>query len=104
MSVDLLAVVGDVWGVNREMLLSRRRHQNITDARQVAMALLWESNLTNEEVGEIVGRCHTTVSYAVGQVAAKYATDPQFRKRVDKVRAILATEQNHKTTRKYERR
>ncbi len=74
--VDLVA---DYYGLTGAMLRSRRRTGSVSQARQVAMALLREQGLTYDAVGRILGRDHTTVIYGHTRIRCRSASEPGMR-------------------------
>ena len=83
--------VAEEWGVTDEALQSKKRTKDLTVPRQVAMYLIKELfNLPLVEIGKrFGGRDHSTVIHSVGKVVEDLAADPEFRRRVDAVRAKL---------------
>src|SRR5919197_2165860 len=66
----LLQAICDYYGVSRPMLLSKSREMTVAQARQVAMYLLREdAGLTATQVGQELGRDHSTVLHGHARIA-----------------------------------
>jgi len=83
------ARVAQAWGVSVEALASKRRTKDITVPRQVAMYLIRELlDLPLVEIGRhFGGRDHSTVIHSIQKVEDQLAQDPDFRARVEALRA-----------------
>jgi chromosomal replication initiator protein len=81
---QVVALVADKFKVTVEQLLGRDRSREIALPRQVAMYLLRrEVNISLPQIGETLGgRDHTTVMYAIQQIANKIETDSSLRRDV----------------------
>src|SRR5919202_3407013 len=67
----LLQAICDYYGVSRPMLLSKSREMTVAQARQVAMYLLREdAGLTATQVGQELGRDHSTVLHGHARIAS----------------------------------
>lgn len=77
---DIIEVVTGYFGVRLSDLQSKKRHQSITEPRQICMYLA--RNLTRHSLGEIGGhlggRDHTTVMHACGKINQAKETDPKM--------------------------
>lgn len=84
-------LVAEAWGVSAEALQSKKRTKDLTVPRQVAMYLIKERfDLALVEIGKLFGgRDHSTVIHSVAKVEDEMAADPNFRERVDAIRARL---------------
>jgi chromosomal replication initiator protein len=66
----VLQAICDYYGVSRPMLLSKSREMTVAQARQVAMYLLREdAGLTATQVGQELGRDHSTVLHGHARIA-----------------------------------
>ena len=63
--LEILRACGREWDVAPSLLTGGRRQSYITEARHAAMVLLREEGLTQEDIGAIFQRDHTTVIHAV---------------------------------------
>jgi len=79
-----VALVADKFKVTVDQLIGRDRSREIALPRQVAMYLLRrEVNVSLPQIGEALGgRDHTTVMYAIDQIANKIETDSGLRRDV----------------------
>jgi chromosomal replication initiator protein len=83
--------VAEAFGVPVDGLISSRRSRHLAIPRQVAMFLIKDQlDLTYVEIGNLFGgRDHSTVIHSVTKVERMAAEDPQFRARLDAIRASL---------------
>jgi len=81
---QVVALVADKFKVTVDQLIGRDRSREIALPRQVAMYLLRrESNVSLPQIGVALGgRDHTTVMYAIQQIANKIETDSGLRRDV----------------------
>jgi chromosomal replication initiator protein len=69
---DTARAVAEKHDVTLEELRGRSRKRKIAWARQEAMALVWhEHKLSTVRIGQLFGRDHTTVLWALRQVEAR---------------------------------
>jgi len=85
--------VAAAWGVSVESLSSKKRTQEITVPRQVAMYLIRELlDLPLVEIGKLFGgRDHSTVIHSLQKVEEGLRTDEGFRVRVQALRTELGS-------------
>jgi chromosomal replication initiator protein len=83
-TAQVVALVADKFKVTVDQLIGRDRSREIALPRQVAMYLLRrEINVSLPQIGEALGgRDHTTVMYAIDQIANKIETDSGLRRDV----------------------
>lgn len=83
-TAQVVALVADKFKVTVDQLIGRDRSREIALPRQVAMYLLRrEVNVSLPQIGEALGgRDHTTVMYAIDQIANKIETDSGLRRDV----------------------
>jgi chromosomal replication initiator protein len=81
---QVVALVANKFKVSVDQLIGRDRSREIALPRQVAMYLLRrEVNVSLPQIGEALGgRDHTTVMYAIQQIASKIETDSGLRRDV----------------------
>jgi chromosomal replication initiator protein len=81
---QVVALVADKFKVTVDQLIGRDRSRDIALPRQVAMYLLRrEVNVSLPQIGVALGgRDHTTVMYAIDQIANKIETDSGLRRDV----------------------
>ncbi len=84
-------VVSSTFGIAENMLLSKRRTQDVAMARQVAMYLARTlTSLSLKTIGaEYGGRDHSTVIHAVNVVRDQLKSDPDLKLRVDQAISAL---------------
>lgn len=84
-------VVGHTFGIAENMLLSKRRTQDVAMARQVAMYLARTlTSMSLKTIGaEYGGRDHSTVIHAVNVVRDQLKADPDLKLRVDQAISSL---------------
>ncbi len=80
-------VVTDYYNLKLEDMDSKKRTQNISFPRQIAMYLVRElTDLSLPQIGEdFGGRDHTTVLHAYNKIEQKYEEDLDFKKTIDKI-------------------
>ena len=83
-TAQVVALVAEKFKVSVDQLIGRDRSREIALPRQVAMYLLRrEINVSLPQIGEALGgRDHTTVMYAIDQIANKIETDSGLRRDV----------------------
>ena len=83
-TAQVVALVADKFKVTVDQLIGRDRSRDIALPRQVAMYLLRrEVNVSLPQIGVALGgRDHTTVMYAIDQIANKIETDSGLRRDV----------------------
>ena len=88
---DVLAVVSNVFGIEKDRLLGRERSRIVALPRQVAMYVLREDgNVSLPQIGDSMGgRDHTTVMHACSKVSGLIETDSKLRRKVIEVREKL---------------
>jgi chromosomal replication initiator protein len=84
---SIVHAVTEHFALRRVDLQSKRRTKPLTVPRQICMFLGRKlTNLSLEEIGaHLGGRDHSTVLYGADRVAARYATDPDFKLVVDQL-------------------
>jgi chromosomal replication initiator protein len=85
------SVVGHTFGIAENMILSKRRTQDVAMARQVAMYLARTlTSMSLKTIGaEYGGRDHSTVIHAVNVVRDQLKADPDLKLRVDQAISAL---------------
>lgn len=82
------------YGIERNVLLGRRRYEGLAQARQVAMYLCSKYNAPSEagitEVAEYFSRDRTTVLWAVKTVEGLLSYDKKFKARVYAINAACS--------------
>ena len=88
---EIMAMVGDYFGVGVGQLKGERRTKTVAWARQITMYLLREDmKLAQEEVGRLLGdRDHTTVLYAEGKIRLALEEDEKLRGQLSDMRRKL---------------
>ena len=71
----ILSAVSKAYGVSSDEMKSKKRTDNITNARHVAIYLIKQlTELTLKEIGAIFGRDHSTVVFSVEKVGKNIKT------------------------------
>lgn len=87
---EIVALVENNFGIDRNELMSKSRKNVTTWARQVAMFLARQFTLMPlEEIGKTFGRDHSTVIHAFQKVTETIAAHPQRRYEVEFLRQRL---------------
>lgn len=80
---QVLNAVAEYYRISLDDLKGRGRSREIVIPRQMAMYLLREATGTSlPQIGEALGRDHTTVMYSVDKIAQEIETDDQRRREV----------------------
>lgn len=83
---NILEKVSFTFGVTAEQIKSEKRDANINSARQAAMYIIREiTNLSQEEVGKIFGRNHSTVNSSLKNVQHKMASDSKYKNLINDI-------------------
>ena len=83
----VLKEVSHEFGVSEEDILSKKRIENVTFARQIAMYIMREiTDLSLPEIGQnFNGRDHSTVHHSIRKIEAKIKTNNTLKNRIDSV-------------------
>lgn len=77
---NIIEKVSFTFGVTAEQVKSERRDANINSARQAAMYIIREiTGLSQDEVGKVFGRNHSTVNSALKNVQQKMDSDSKYK-------------------------
>ena len=83
---NILEKVSFTFGVTAEQIKSEKRDANINSARQAAMYIIREiTNLSQEEVGKVFGRNHSTVNSSLKNVQHKMASDSKYKNLINDI-------------------
>lgn len=83
---NILEKVSFTFGVTPEQLKSERRDANINNARQAAMYIIREiTDLSQDEVGKVFGRNHSTVNSSLKNVQKKMDTDGKYKNLINEI-------------------
>lgn len=83
---NILEKVSFTFGVTAEHIKSEKRDANINSARQAAMYIIREiTNLSQEEVGKVFGRNHSTVNSSLKNVQQKMSSDPKYKNLINDI-------------------
>ncbi len=86
--VDFIqTVVSDFYNIKVQEMLSKKRHENIAMARQVAMYLTRElTNYSLMQIGQYFGgKDHTTVMHAISKVDNLIKSDEKFKTEINEI-------------------
>ncbi len=83
----IISEVGRTYGVSAQDIRSNKRVAAISSARQISMYIVREiTQMSMSSIGEeFGGRDHSTVVYAIQQVAKNMATDSRYRETVEDI-------------------
>lgn len=83
---NIIEKVSFTFGVTPEQLKSERRDANINNARQAAMYIIREiTDLSQDEVGKVFGRNHSTVNSSLKNVQNKINTDSKYKNLINEI-------------------
>ena len=83
---NILEKVSFTFGVTAEQLKSERRDANINNARQAAMYIIREiTDLSQDEVGKVFGRNHSTVNSSLKNVQKKITSDSKYKNLINEI-------------------
>ena len=83
---NILEKVSFTFGVTPEQIKSERRDANINTARQAAMYIIREiTGLSQDEVGKIFGRNHSTVNSALKNVQQRMSSDSKYKNLINEI-------------------
>lgn len=83
---NIIEKVSFTFGVTSEQLKSERRDANINNARQAAMYIIREiTDLSQDEVGKIFGRNHSTVNSSLKNVQKKMDSDSKYKNIINEI-------------------
>lgn len=83
---NILEKVSFTFGVTAEQIKSEKRDANINSARQAAMYIIREiTNLSQEEVGKVFGRNHSTVNSSLKNVQQKMSSDQKYKNLINDI-------------------
>ncbi len=95
-SVDseaILNYVAKMYSVNKTDIIGKKRDTNIKNARHVCAYLLREIlGLTYKEVGEILGRHHTSIIDACNNIDSRIRENEIFRRQIAEMKHELLTQ------------
>jgi chromosomal replication initiator protein len=83
---NIIEKVCFTFGVTSEQLKSERRDANINNARQASMYIIREiTGLSQDEVGKVFGRNHSTVNSSLKNVQQKMSSDSKYRNVINEI-------------------
>ena len=83
---NIIEKVSFTFGVTAEQLKSERRDANINNARQAAMYIIREiTDLSQDEVGKVFGRNHSTVNSSLKNVHQKMSSDSKYKNLINEI-------------------
>ena len=83
---NILEKVSFTFGVTAEQLKSERRDASINNARQAAMYIIREiTDLSQDEVGKVFGRNHSTVNSSLKNVQNKINSDSKYKNLINEI-------------------
>lgn len=82
----IIEKVSFTFGVTAEQVKSERRDANINNARQAAMYIIREiTDLSQDEVGKVFGRNHSTVNSSLKNVQNKINSDSRYKNLINEI-------------------
>lgn len=89
--VIVTKTVSNLTGVTMDEMKARYSPRRISEARQIAMKISYDSGKVTERfIGKFFGgRHHSTVDFARKQVSNLYDTDNYFRNKIDNLNEML---------------
>ena len=83
---NIIEKVSFTFGVTAEQVKSEKRDSNINSARQAAMYIIREiTNLSQEDVGKVFGRNHSTVNSSLKNVQQKMSSDSKYKNLINDI-------------------
>ena len=83
---NILEKVSFTFGVEPEQLKSERRDASINNARQAAMYIIREiTGLSQDEIGKVFGRNHSTVNNSLKNVQQKMSSDTKYKNLINEI-------------------
>ena len=83
---NILEKVSFTFGVTPEQVKSERRDANIYSARQAAMYIIREiTGLSQDEVGKVFGRNHSTVNSSLKNVQQRMSSDSKYKNLINEI-------------------
>ena len=83
---NIIEKVSFTFGVEPEQLKSERRDASINNARQAAMYIIREiTGLSQDEVGKVFGRNHSTVNNSLKNVQQKMNSDSKYKNLINEI-------------------
>ena len=83
---NIIEKVSFTFGVTPEQIKSEKRDSNINSARQAAMYIIREiTNLSQEDVGKVFGRNHSTVNSSLKNVQQKMSSDNKYKNLINDI-------------------
>lgn len=86
----ILEFVSRYFNLEKEIICGQQRIKDAVFARQVAMYLIRSmTNLSQDDIGKIFGRDHSTVIYSLKEVEKKMRADPSFAETVKEIKTNI---------------
>ena len=84
----IIGKVADFYGISSEEVIGKGKTKDVANARQISTYLIRKlTGQTLEQIGEVMGRDHTTVLHSIRKVEENIASDPKL---ADTVRDVTA--------------
>lgn len=88
----ILEFVSKYFSLDKEIICGQQRVKDAVFARQVAMYLIRSmTNLSQDDIGKIFGRDHSTVIYSLKEVEKKMKADPSFAETVKEIKTNITS-------------
>lgn len=82
--------VSEFYNIDSDLLFTKSRKREISDARQVVMYLAKKmANMPSTAIGHRLGRSHATVIYAVQHIGERVALEKPLRDEINKIEAAI---------------
>jgi chromosomal replication initiator protein len=75
----IISKIADFYNVTPEEVVGKGKTRNVTDARQMAIYLIRKlTGLTLEQIGDVIGRDHSTVLHSIRKIEESIANNPSL--------------------------
>ena len=75
----IISKIADFYNVTPEEVVGKGKTRNVTDARQMAIYLIRKlTGLTLEQIGDVIGRDHSTVLHSIRKIEESIASNPSL--------------------------
>lgn len=86
----ILDYVSRYFHLEKDVICGQQRVKDAVSARQVAMYLIRSmTNLSQDDIGKVFGRDHSTVIYSLQQIEKKMKTDPSFAEIIKEIKTNI---------------
>jgi chromosomal replication initiation ATPase DnaA len=92
-SIDIIATaIKKVTKITHQQIGRKDRHRDVTEARKMYCYFIKQKmNLSLKEIGNSIGRDHTTIIHNIEVFKDLYETDQDFKSKADEVLELIET-------------